>query len=66
MRRPVLIALTLLALVGCSPSKGAPKETCVKAGEQCRLDKNVLGVCEYAPKTASCASPPCLVCTGQH
>lgn len=61
----VLVALTL-AVAGCPKSGGGPAEVCKKVGDQCRLDKNVLGVCQTLPAGAKCLAEPCLVCTSQH
>lgn len=63
--RPLWFALAALLLTACpTTSSHAPEDKCVKAGQTCKLDVGLLGVCS---ETASeCDGAPCLVCMSQH
>ena len=61
----LLVAALAMHVTACpTASTHAPEERCAKAGQTCKLDKGLLGVCS---ETASeCDGAPCLVCMGQH
>jgi hypothetical protein len=62
------IALATIAalLTACPGNDGSgPVDECTKTGQQCRLEKGLLGVCSPTGKQ-DCAKPPCLECAPQH
>ena len=61
----VALVLLVAPLLACpTTSTHAPEDKCIKAGQTCKLDKGLLGVCTEG--TTDCDGAPCLVCMGQH
>jgi hypothetical protein len=58
--------LSLLGALGCEQAtKPSAGTACKQLGDQCKLPKGPLGVCNPVP-CAPGAQAPCLACTSQH
>jgi hypothetical protein len=68
MVRDILIRSSVVfVLAACSSGSHAPVETCEEAGQRCRVDESVIGICNEPVDRSSCVEgSPCLVCTPQH
>lgn len=69
MPRPILVALTSLALLAaCGVREGGRQsapDACERIGDRCRTADGPVGVCNDTGKR-DCAEPPCLACMPQH